>query len=130
MAREAGNAPGGYIYHVLNCSAGRIAPFPKPDKPEPNRWLRDSLHMARARKETADFANYADMTDDHDDGLNRKERKDAKDDDGVYHNDTTTTTTILPRSHEGTKIFRGINTRSGARGRGVRGGHGCAGNGS
>ena len=30
------------------------------------RWRRDSLHIARARKETADFANFADMMDDHD----------------------------------------------------------------
>ena len=31
--------------------------------------------LAMPREETADFANDADMTDDHDEGLNRKERK-------------------------------------------------------
>ena len=60
------------IQGARTSSGASPSPYPKPDEPEPNRWRRDSLHIARARKETADFANDADMTDDHDEGLNRK----------------------------------------------------------
>ena len=71
---------------------------------EPQRTATDSCHAeprsSRRTDWTADFADVADTIGDHDEGLNRKERKVPRRCLPQRHDGTTT---VLPRRREGTK---------------------------